>query len=144
MLKLLKKETYKRGIIVFLSLLIVANLAHWKVLCFGADGHIELESAFQKCCEDPDCSSVPDQSGPSYTEGHKTCKHCGPCIDIPIFDDLGQISNASQKLITKFSVSTTYILIDTEKLNSSLSNLPSNIFTDTSFFTPLRMVVLLV
>jgi len=144
MLKLVKKETYKRGIILFLCLLIVANLAHWKVLCFGADGHIEIESAFQKCCEDPDCSSAPDQNGPSYKEGHKTCKHCGRCIDIPIFDDLEQISNAPQEVITKFSVPTTYILIDTEKLNSSVHNLASNIFTDTSYFTPLRMVVLLV
>jgi len=144
MLKLAKKQTYKRCIIVFLCLLIIANLAHWKVLCFGADGHIELESAFQKCCEDADCSSAPDQNGPSYKAGHEMCRHCGPCIDIPIFNNLGQISNVPQKVIIKILVATPYIHIDTDKLNSSVNNSASNTYTYTSYFDPLQTVVLLV
>ena len=144
MLKLAKRQMYKKCIIVFLSLLVVGNLAHWKVLCFGADGHVELESAFHKCCEEPEHSSAPDQNELSYKAGHETCRHCGPCIDMPITNDLIQISNTPQKIITKLSVPTTYMLIDTNKLNSSVYNLASNIFTDTSFFSPLRTVVLLV
>ena len=130
MLKLAKQQMYKKCIIVFLSLLIVCNLVHWKVLCFGADGHIELESAFHKCCEDPDHSSAPDQNEFSYKAGHETCKHCGPCVDMPITNDLVQISNTPQKIITKISLPTTYMFIDTDKLNSYVYNLVSNSFID--------------
>ena len=144
MLKLTKNQMYKKYIIGILCLLVVGNLAHWKVLCFGADGHIELESAFHKCCEEPDHSSAPDQNELSYKAGHENCPHCGPCVDMPISNDLVQISNTPQKIITKISLPTTYILIDTDKLNSSVYNLASNIFADTSYFSPLRTVVLLV
>ena len=144
MLKLAKQQMFKKCIIIFLSLLIVGNLAHWKVLCFGADGHIELESAFHKCCEDPDHSSAPDQNELSYKAGHETCKHCGPCVDMPIFNGLVQIFNTPQKIITKFPLTTTSMLVDTDKLNSSVYNVASNTYTDTPYFSPLRTVVLLV
>ena len=144
MLKFAKKQMYKKFIIVFLCLLIVCNLAHWKVLCFGADGHIELEPAFHKCCEDPDYSSTPDQNELSYKEGHGICKHCGPCVDIPISNDLEQISNTPEEKITEFSLPATYILIDADKLNSFVYNVNSNTYTDTSYFDPLRTLILLV
>jgi hypothetical protein len=144
MLKLTGKQMYKKCVIVLLGISIAANLAHWKVLCFGADGHVELESAFHKCCEDPDYSSAPDQNGLEYKAGHENCTHCGACVDMPISNDLVQISNTPQKIITKFPVSTIYMLIDTDKVNSSVYNLASNSFTDTSYFSPLRTVVLLV
>jgi hypothetical protein len=144
MLKLAKRQMYKKCIIVFLSLLIVGNSAHLKVLCFGADGHVELESAFHKCCEEPDNSSAPDQNELSYKAGHETCRHCEPCIDIPISNDMLQISNTPEKIITKFPVPTTNMLIDIDKLDSSVYNSASKSFTDTSYFIPLRTVVLLV
>ena len=144
MLKLAKQQMYKKYIIVFLCFLIVVNLAHWKVLCFGADGHIELESAFHKCCEDPEHSSAPDQNELSYKAGHENCTHCGACVDMPISNDLVQISNTPQKIITNFPVPTIYVLIDNDKLNSSVYNLASNSFIDTSYFSPLRTVILVV
>jgi hypothetical protein len=144
MLKLAKQQTYKKCIIVFLCLLIVGNLAHWKVLCFGADGHVEIESAFHKYCDDRDYSSAPYKNELSYKAGHQNCKHCGPCVDMPISNDLVQIPDTPQKIITKFPLPTTYMLIDADKPNSSVYNLTSNSFTDTSYFTPLRTVVLLV
>ena len=144
MLKLAKKQMYKRCIVIFFCFLIFGNLAHWKVLCFGADGHVELESVFHKCCEAPDQSSAPDQNGLSYKAGHENCQHCGPCVDMPLSNELAQISNTSQKVIIKISVPTTYMLIDTDKLNISVYNLASDSCTDTSYFSPLRTVVLLV
>jgi len=144
MLKLAKQRMFKKIIIVLLCLLIVCNLAHWKVLCFGADGHVELESAFHKCCEDPDHSSTTDQNQLSYKAGHATCKHCGPCVDMPISNELVRISTTSQKIITKFPITTTYMLIDTDKLNPSVYNVVSNTFSDNSYFDPLRTVILLV
>jgi len=144
MLILAKKQIYKEFIIVFLCLSIVGNIAHWKVLCFGADGHIELESAFHDRCDDPDHSSAPDQNVLSSKAAHEICRHCGPCIDIPVSNDLVQISNTLQKLNSKFPVSSTYMLIDTDKLNSSVYKFASNTFTATSYFDPLRTVILLV
>ncbi len=144
LLTLAKKQIYKKCIIVLICLSIAGNLAHWKVLCYGADGHIELESALHERCEDPDHSSVSDRTTLSSQAGHENCKHCGPCINVPISNDLVQISNTDQKLNQKFLVQTTYMFIDTDKLNSSVYNLVSNSFTDTSYFTPLRTVVLLV
>ena len=144
MLKLTGKQMYKKCVIVLLCISIAANLTHWKVLCFGADGHIELESAFHKCCDEQDHSFAPVQNVFSSKAGHELCNHCGPCIDVPISNDLVQISNTPQKIITKFPLPTTYMLIDTDKLNSSVYNVASNTFSDTSFFSPLRTVVLLV
>jgi hypothetical protein len=115
---------------------------NWKVLCFGADGHVEFESAFHERCDDPDHSSAPVQDVFSSKASHEICNHCGPCIDMPITNDMIQISNTPQKIITKLSVPTTYMLIDTDKLNSSVYNLASNSFTETSYFSPLRTVVL--
>jgi hypothetical protein len=144
MLKLTGKQMYKKCVIVLLCISIATNLIHWKVLCFGADGHVEIESAFHECCEDPDYSSAPDQNGLSYKAGHETCKHCGPCVDIPISNDMMQISNTPQKIITKYPVPATYMLIDIEEHSSSVYNLASNSFTDTSYFRPLRTVILVV
>ncbi len=142
MLRFAKKQIYKEFIIVFLCLLIIGNLSHWQVLCYGADGHIELESAFHDRCDDPDHSSAPDQNVLSSKAGHEICKHCGPCVDIPISNDLLQISNTPQKLKLKFLVPTTYMLIDTDKLSSSVYNLAPNTFTDTSYFDALKTVIL--
>ncbi len=142
--KLAKKQMYKKYFVVFICLLIAGNLTHGTVLCFGADGHIELESAFHERCDHPVHSYASDQNQLSSEAEHEICKHCGPCVDMPISNDLVKISNTPQKLITKFLVPTTYMLIDTDKLNSFVYNLASNTFTDTSYFTPLRTVVLLV
>ena len=144
MLKLTGKQMYKKCVIVLLCISIAANLIHWKVLCFGSDGHVEIESAFHKCCENPDNSSAPDQNELSYKAGHENCTHCGACVDMPISNDLVQISNTPQKIITNFPVPTIYVLIDNDKLNSSVNNLASNTFTDTSYFDSLRTVILLV
>ena len=144
MLKLAKKKRYRKYVVLLICLLVVGNIAHWKVLCFGADGHIELETAFHERCDDPDHYDASEQNMLSSKAGHEICKHCGPCVDIPISNDLVQISNTPQKLNIKFIVSTTYMLIDTDKLNSSVYNSASNTFSDTSYFDPLCTVILLV
>ncbi len=144
MLTLAKKQMYKKCIIVLLCLSIAVNLAHWKVLCYGADGHIELESALHERCDDPGHSSVSDQTTLSSQAGHEICKHCEPCIDVPVCFGLAKISRSTQQLNPIFLTPSANILIGFYKHNSSEYNLVSNSFTDTSYFTPLRTVVLLV
>ena len=142
MLKLAKKQIYKKSIIVFLCLLMVGNLIHWNVLCISADGHVELESAFNECCNAPDNCLTLDYNSFSSTKSDEICLHCGPCIDIPISNDLVQISKTPQKLNLKSLVTTAYVFVDTNEINSSEYHLASNTLTDTPFHTPLYTVIL--
>ncbi len=144
MLKLAKKHIYKEYFIVFFCLLIFGNLAHFKVLCFGADGHIELESAFHVRCDASIYSSSHKQNILIKKEFHEICKHCGPCIDVPIYKELIRISNTPQKLNQILLFQTINILTDIDKLNCSEYNFTKNTLFDTSYFDPLRSVILLV
>ena len=145
MIKQAKKQVYRKYIILFFNLLLVGNIIHWKVVCFGADGHVEIESTFHEQCKNTQQHFISDKSTLSAKEGHDVCDHCEPCIDIPISNDLIQISNSSQKLNIQFPVLSTYILIDNDKNDSSLyNNIASNSFADTSYYDPLRTVILLV
>ena len=134
----------KKCVIAFLCISIAANLTHWKVLCFGADGHVEFESAFHERCDDTDHSSAPVQDVFSSQAGHEMCNHCGPCIDVPISITMAKISRTPQQLNQQFLLETTYVFIDTEKHSSSVYNSASNSFNDTSYFDPLRTVILVV
>jgi len=142
--KLDKKHMYKKCIVVFISLSIVGNLAHGTVLCFGADGHIELESAFHEHCDDPVHSSAPDQSQLSYEAEHEKGKHCEPCVDVPISIGLAKISRTSTQLNLTFPAPVTNMIVLTDKFDFSAYNSASNTFAATSYFTPLRTVILLV
>ncbi|MCP4262104.1 MAG: hypothetical protein GY774_32080 [Planctomycetes bacterium] len=144
MLRFAKKQVYKKGIIVFLCLLVVGNLAHGKVLCFGVDGHIELESAFHDDCSEPGHSSVSGQVVLSSKADSEICEHCGPCIDVPISKDLVKISNTPQKLNPIFLIQTTNLHTDIDKLNSSVYTFTKDTIFDTSYFDPLQTVILLV
>ena len=134
---------YKKCVIMLLCISIAANLTHWKVLCFGADGHIEFESAFHERCDDPDHSSAPVQDVFSSQAGHEMFNHCGPCIDVPISIDMAKGSHTPQQLNQQFLLPTS-IFTDTNKLNSSVYNVSSNSFTDTSYYAHLRTVILVV
>lgn len=144
MLTLAKKKRYRKYVVVLICLSIAGNLAHWKVMCYGADGHIELESALHERCNDPDHFSASDQTTLPSQAGHEICKHCGPCVDVPICIGLAKISRSTQQLNPIFLIPSANILIDFYKHNSSEYNLAANTFSDTSYFTPLQTVILLV
>jgi disulfide oxidoreductase YuzD len=144
MLKLSKKQKFEKYVIIFFCLLIVGNLANWKVLCFGADGHIELESAFHERCDDPKHNTASDLKILSSQTNQEICKHCGTCVDIPISNELVQIYKSAQKSNPKFPVQTAYMFIEPEKLNSYVYNLDSKTVGDTPYFTPLHTVILLI
>jgi len=135
---------YKKCVIVLVCISIAANLTHWKVLCFGADGHIELESTFHEHCDGPVRSSASIQDVFSSQAGHEICNHCGPCIDVPISNGPAKISRTPQQLNQKFPVPSTSIPVVAYKDVYSAYYFTSNTFTDTSYFDPLRSVILLV
>ncbi len=143
-MKLDEKQMYKKCIVVLICLSIVGNLAHGTVLCFGSDGHTELESAFHERCGDPVHSSAPDPKKLSRKAEHEICKHCGPCVDIPISIGLAKISQTSTKLNPTFPAPVTNMIVLTDKFDFSAYNSALYTFAATSYFTPLRTVVLLV
>ncbi len=135
---------YKKCIVVLICLLIIGNLGQGTVLCFGADDHVELESAFHERCDDPAHSQPTDQHQLSYQSDHIKDKHCEPCVDVPISFGLAKISPVTKQLNPTFPVLSTNVIILTDKLDFSAYNSISNTFVDTSYFTPLRTVILLI
>jgi hypothetical protein len=94
--KLTTKQLCKKSMVVLICLLMVGNLVQGPVLCFGSDGHIELESAFHKRCDDPVHSYASDQNRLSYEAGHEKNKHCEPCVDVPISISLTETFRTSE------------------------------------------------
>ena len=142
--KLARKHIYRTRINVLVCLFLVGNLVYGTVLCFGADGHIEFESAFHKRCNDPVHSQSSDQSHLSCEADHERGKHCGPCVDIPIPIGLAEISHATEQSNPVFQVPVTDVVVAADKFNFSAYNSASSKFVATSYFTPLRTVILLV
>ena len=85
--KLARKQIYKKCFVVLICLLIVGNPAYGAVLCFGSDGHTEIESAFHERCDDPAHFQPTDQKQLSYQSDYVKDRHCEPCVDIPILTD---------------------------------------------------------
>jgi hypothetical protein len=129
--------------VVLICLLIIGNLAQGTVLCFGADGHVELEPAFHKRCGHPVHYRASDQNQHFSEAGHEKVKHCQPCVDIPISIGLAKISHISKQLNPTSPFPAANVIADTDKTNCSAFHLISNTFIDTSYFTPLRTVILL-
>jgi hypothetical protein len=135
---------YKKSIVVLLCLLVVGNSTDRVVLCFGADGHIEIESAFHERCDNPVDCCASDKNQLSSEATHMKGKHCQPCVDVPIYTGLENISCTPKQLNPTFPVLATNVIVAAEMLNCSACNAASNTFAATSYFTPLRTVILLV
>jgi hypothetical protein len=130
--------------VVLICLLIIGNLAQGTVLCFGADGHVGLEPAFHKHCDHPVHYHASDQNQHSHEAGHEKGKHCEPCVDIPISIGLAKISHMPKQSNPTSPVPAANVIADTDKINYSAFHLISNRSVDTSYFTPLRTVIMLV
>ncbi len=138
------KQIYKNCFVVLICLLIAGNSAHGVVLCFGSDGHIEIESAFHQRCDDPAHSQPTDTKQLSYRSDHVKDQHCEPCVDIPIHIGLAKISRVSKQLNSTFSAPATNAVVLVNKSNLSAYNSASKPFVSTPYFTPLRSIILLI
>ncbi len=139
-----RKQIYKKCFVVLICLLIVGNSAHGVVLCFGADGHIEIESAFHERCDDPAHSQPTDQKQLSYQSDHTKDRHCEPCVDTPISIGLAKITRVSKQLNSTFPAPATKVIVLANKFNLSAYNSASNTFDAASYFRPLRTVILII
>jgi hypothetical protein len=142
-MKLTGKKLCKKCMVVLICLLIIGNLAQGTVLCFGTDGHVELEPAFHNHCDHPVHTDTSDQNQHSHEDGHEKGKHCEPCVDIPISIGLTKTSYTPKQSNPISPVPAANVITDTDKINCSAFDLISNTSDDTSYFTPLRTVILL-
>jgi hypothetical protein len=138
-----KKLMYK-CFIVLICLLIAGSSANGVMLCFGADGHFEIESAFHERCDDHAHSQSANQKQLSYRSGHAKDRHCQPCVDIPVTIGLAKIGRVSKQLNSTSSAQATIAIVLASRFNNSAYNSASCAFDAASRFTPLRGVILLI
>jgi hypothetical protein len=140
---LARKDLCRKYIAGLVCLFLLGNSVHGTVLCFGADGHIEFESAFHKQCSSCADSESSEQIRFSCEAEHEEAKHCGPCVDVPISIGLAKISQAPEQLNPLLAFLVTDVVVAADEFDFFAHNLSSNTFADTSYFTPLRTIILL-
>jgi hypothetical protein len=96
--------------VLLICLLIIGNLAQGTVLCFGADGHVEIESAFHERCTTPTHAPHAEPQQLSRWVAHEKGDHCGPCIDIPISTTPVKITRLLKKPNSVFSAPVTTVI----------------------------------
>ena len=141
--KAVQKQRYK-CVAVLVCLLMVGNSLHGAVLCFGTDGHVEIEPTFHERCNDSAHSQHTGQEQPSYQVDHIENEHCGPCLDISISTGLVKIARTPKQLNPAFSAPATTIIAPADQFNLSLYSSASISFGAAPYFVPLGTVVLLI
>lgn len=80
---------------VLIGFLLVINVTGGGVLCFGSDGHIDLEIAYHARCFHSDETSGIHETFKKQL--HTGPKHCEPCVDIPFLLGNIHIPQVSQR-----------------------------------------------
>jgi len=145
MVKLAGKHVYKDSLVVLLCLFLIGNVASGTVLCFGADGHIEFESAFHIHCNDHAHDQPVGHRGQSFEISYEgSGAPAGPCVDVPLTIDLLKILEAASDFGPVFAVAAAEQIGNDQNSNIRVfSSRPYTLFL-TSYFAPLRAVILLV
>jgi hypothetical protein len=127
--KIAGKQIYKKCLVVLICLLVFGNLAH-SSLCLGSDKYASIELRPADCSDK--CFCVPFQPDPNP---------CGQCVSIPIYTGLENITRVAKQLNSTFSAPA--VIVTANKFNHSAYSSVSNTFDVTSYFNPLRTVVLI-
>jgi hypothetical protein len=136
------KQIYKKYVIVLICLLMVGSSPQG-VLCFGADGHIEIESAFHGRCEGHEHSQPVRPKQLSCHPGQGAKGHCEPCVDVPVAIGMTKIGRAYKQLNSSFSTPAVNAVVPAGRPNLSAYSSALSIFDAVSYFTPLRTVIFL-
>jgi hypothetical protein len=132
----------------YLSVLIILLLAFSNsqavVLCIGEDGHIAVEVASSDCCTNVSAGIAEADATRLADDGHSDDDHCGSCVDIPLFGG-GAYTLSTTKNENPTDTDTAAMgVLPVETIQASGPGLAVESFTHTSYFTPLRSVVLLI
>ncbi len=133
---------YREFVAVLVCLSLIGNSAYGTVLCFGSDGHIEFESAFHEQCKDHVHSQSTDHGRHSSDAEHEHDRHChsGQCVDVPVSFGLAKISQTAEQSNPALAVD---VIVAVEQSDCSEHLPASNAFVASSYFSPLRTVILL-
>lgn len=140
------KYVCKEFAAVLVCLSLIGNCAYGTVLCFGADGHVEFESAFHMQCKNHVHSQSTNHGLHSSEDNHEHDKHChsGQCVDVPVSFGLVKISQTPEQLSLAFAGLAADAIVAVEQSDCSEHLPASNAFVAGSYFSPLRTVILLV
>jgi hypothetical protein len=131
----------------YLSVLIILLLAFSNsqavVLCIGEDGHIAVEVASSDCCTSASAGIAEADATRPADDGHSDDDHCGSCVDIPLFGGAYTLSTTKNENPTDTDAAAMGVL-PIETIRTSGPGLAVESFTHTSYFTPLRSVILLI
>ncbi len=139
------KYVRKGFVAVLVCLSLIGNSVYGTVLCFGADGHIDFESAFHDECKDHVNSRSTDHHHDSSEAGHEHDKHChnGQCVDVPISFDLAKISRMTEQSNPAFAALAVGVIVPVEQADCSEHLAASRASSVTGYFAPLRTIILL-
>jgi len=140
----LNRPGFKEYVTVLICLAIIGNWLHAPVVCLGANGHIELESAFHERCHDTACFQTAHEDPRLHTSNTpQNDKHCGHCIDIPVPVHLINVSRTTKSLDTVSASPLADVASIAQTQILSTNTLAANFFAAIPYFTPLRTVILL-
>ncbi len=128
-----RKQIYKKCVIVLICLLMFGSLACGAVLCFGSEGRVSIEIKSTDCCDE--YLGIPVQASPNS---------CDKCVDIPIFIGVAKITRVSKQSGFTFPAPAINVIVLADKPDLSAYNSPSSAFGTAPYFTPLRTVVLII
>jgi hypothetical protein len=113
------------------------------VVCLGEDGHVSVETITDGCCDSEDTH----QENPGNESGNEllTCKDdCGACVDVPLSVEFASSFGADKKIRPVFEEAAVVIHVNIDESILSEVKYSSEHFIPTSYFSPLRSVILLV
>ena len=131
--KLARKQIYKECVLVLTCLLMFGSLACGAVLCFDSEGRVSIKLKSTDCCDE--YLGIPVQASPNS---------CDNCIDIPIFIGLAKITRVSKQSSSTFPAPVINVIVLAGKPDLPAYNSASSSFDASSYFTPLRTVILLI
>jgi len=141
--KAARRQMNAKRLIVLMCLLMVANMVHATVLCSGSDGHVKFESAFHERCDGDSHSKDADPENVSNEVSKADDHHCEPCVDLPVPIGLAAIPSASKLLNPTFVSQAANAAATATKVSSSSFDAAWHDSQATSYFSPLRTVILL-
>ena len=139
------KYVRKEVVAVVVCLFLIGNSVGRTVLCFCSDDLIEFKSAFCEQCKDHVHSQSTDHGRHSSDAEHEHNKHChnGQCVDIPVSFGLTKISRTAEQSNPALAALAVDVIVAVEQSDCSEHLPASNAFVASSYFSPLRTVILL-
>jgi len=143
--EIVQKSIRRQHIALILCLFVAVSSVHGTVLCFGADGHVEYESAFHQQCIDQDHAWLSHGSHSSEAD-HDEDKHShhGSCVDIPFDLGLVQFFKLTEQLDRPVATFDPDAAIAVWPSDFTEHNPASANFLTGSYFSPLSTIVILV